>query len=54
MPVSWSCRSGVCHSCVSGLIDGDIDYDPEPIERPEAGTALVCCSRPRSDIALDL
>ena len=54
VPASWSCRTGVCHSCVTGLIDGELHYDPAPIEGPEAGKALICCSQPRSDVVLDL
>lgn len=54
VPVSWSCRSGVCHSCESGLISGDVQYSPEPIDRPVEGNLLICCSIPLSDVELDL
>ena len=54
IPVRWSCRSGVCHSCESGLIDGCIRYSPEPLDPPAEGIALICCAIPTSDIALDL
>jgi ferredoxin len=54
VPVSWSCRTGVCHSCECGLVDGELDYEPDPLERPEKGSALICCSRPASDVALAL
>ncbi len=54
VPVDWSCRTGVCHRCESGLVDGAVAYLPEPLEPPEAGRALLCCSRPASAIALDL
>jgi ferredoxin-NADP reductase/MOSC domain-containing protein YiiM len=54
VPVTWSCRTGVCHSCESGLVDGDVAYGPDPLELPEAGRALICCSRPVSDVALEL
>src|SRR6202790_4612593 len=30
VPVRWSCRAGVCHTCVAGLIDGSITYNPAP------------------------
>ncbi|HEX2571754.1 MAG TPA: dihydroxyacetone kinase subunit DhaK, partial [Polyangia bacterium] len=26
VPVRWSCRVGVCHTCESGLLSGDVDY----------------------------
>ena len=54
IPVRWSCRVGVCHTCESGLIDGRIGYAPEPLDRPSVGNALICCSVPLSDIELDL
>jgi ferredoxin-NADP reductase/MOSC domain-containing protein YiiM len=54
VPVRWSCRSGVCHMCESGLIDGSVSYDPEPLDRPSEGNVLICCSKPLSDIELDL
>jgi ferredoxin-NADP reductase len=54
VPVAWSCRTGVCHRCECGLVDGDLTYLPDPLEPPEQGRALVCCSRPASDIALAL
>jgi ferredoxin-NADP reductase/MOSC domain-containing protein YiiM len=54
VPVRWSCRTGVCHSCETTLIAGDLDYDPDPVEPPAAGSALICCSRPHDAVALDL
>ena len=54
VPVRWSCRVGVCHTCESGLIDGRIVYAPEPLDRPSEGSLLICCSAPLSDIELDL
>jgi ferredoxin-NADP reductase/MOSC domain-containing protein YiiM/ferredoxin len=54
VPVRWSCRTGVCHSCETTLIAGGVDYDPDPVEPPAAGSALICCSRPRDALALDL
>jgi ferredoxin-NADP reductase/ferredoxin len=54
VPVRWSCRTGVCHTCVTGLLSGEVAYDPEPVERPAAGSALICCSRPAQDTVLDL
>jgi ferredoxin-NADP reductase/MOSC domain-containing protein YiiM len=54
VPVRWSCRTGVCHMCESGLIDGEVSYLPEPLDRPAEGNILICCSTPRSKIELDL
>ena len=54
VPVRWSCRTGVCHNCESGLISGSVKYDPEPLEPPAAGNVLICCSRPREDTVIDI
>ena len=34
VPVRWSCRTGVCHTCESGLISGSVGYGPEPLDKP--------------------
>jgi len=54
VPVRWSCRTGVCHTCMTGLIGGSITYNPEPLERPAPGNVLVCCSQPNAGVTLDL
>ena len=54
VPVRWSCRIGVCHTCMTGLIDGSIVYNPEPLERPAPGNVLLCCSQPSAGVTLDL
>jgi ferredoxin-NADP reductase/MOSC domain-containing protein YiiM len=54
VPVRWSCRTGVCHSCESGLVEGTVDYRPDPLECPADGNLLICCSQPRSDVVVDL
>lgn len=54
VPVRWSCRSGVCHNCESGLVSGSVAYDPQPLDNPADGNLLVCCSRPVGDIVIDL
>jgi ferredoxin-NADP reductase/MOSC domain-containing protein YiiM len=55
VPVRWACRTGVCHSCETALLSGSLDYDPEPVEPPAAGSALICCARPSDDgVVLDL
>ncbi len=54
VPVRWSCRAGVCHTCMTGLIGGSIIYNPEPLDRPAPGNVLVCCSQPNAGVTLDL
>jgi hypothetical protein len=54
VPVRWSCRTGVCHSCETTLVAGDVAYDPEPVEPPAEGSLLICCAQPQGDLVLDL
>jgi ferredoxin len=54
VPVQWSCRTGVCHNCETGLISGTVEYDPNPLDPPATGNLLICCSRPKGDVVLDL
>jgi ferredoxin-NADP reductase/MOSC domain-containing protein YiiM/ferredoxin len=54
VPVRWSCRTGVCHECLTSLVSGELTYGPEPLEPPERGSALICCSQPRAEVTLDL
>ena len=54
VPVRWACRTGVCHTCESGLVLGSVGYDPDPIDAPADGNVLICCARPQGDIVVDL
>ena len=54
VPTRWSCRTGVCHNCESGLLSGEVAYDPEPVDEPAAGNVLICCAQPRGPVVLDL
>jgi len=54
VPVRWSCRTGVCHTCETAVISGKVGYDPAPVDDPADGSALICCSRPDEDLVLDL
>ncbi len=54
VPVRWSCRTGVCHTCLTGLISGSVSYQPEPLESPAPGNVLVCCSQPNADVVIGL
>jgi len=54
VPVRWSCRTGVCHNCESGLISGSVAYEPDPLDPPAEGNVLICCSRPQADIVIDI
>lgn len=54
IPVRWSCRTGVCHTCECGILGGQLRYEPKPLDRPARGAALICCSTPETPIELDL
>jgi ferredoxin-NADP reductase/MOSC domain-containing protein YiiM len=54
VPVQWSCRTGVCHTCECALIGGSVQYQPDFLEPPATGNLLICCSRPSGDIEVDL
>ena len=54
VPVRWSCRTGVCHTCESGLVTGAVEYEPQPLDSPAEGNLLICCSRPTGDLVIDL
>ncbi len=54
VPVKWSCRTGVCHTCVTGLVSGEVSYQPSPLEPAPPGSALICCCKPDGELALDL
>ncbi|MGC2201177.1 MAG: 2Fe-2S iron-sulfur cluster-binding protein [Stellaceae bacterium] len=54
VPVRWSCRTGVCHSCETGLIAGIVSYRADPVEPPADGNVLICCSQPQGEIVIDL
>jgi MOSC domain-containing protein YiiM/ferredoxin-NADP reductase/ferredoxin len=54
VPVRWSCRTGVCHNCESGLISGSVSYQPDPLDPPAEGNVLICCSRPQGDVVIDI
>jgi ferredoxin len=54
VPVRWSCRTGVCHNCESGLISGSVSYRPDPLDPPAKGNLLICCARPQGDVVIDL
>ncbi len=54
VPVRWSCRTGVCHTCETAIMSGAVSYAPDPVDDPADGNVLTCCSQPRDDLVLDL
>jgi ferredoxin-NADP reductase/predicted pyridoxine 5'-phosphate oxidase superfamily flavin-nucleotide-binding protein len=45
----YSCRSGICQTCSTRIVSGDVAYVEPPMAPPEEGEALICCSYPRRD-----
>ena len=45
----YSCRSGICHTCMCELEGGEVEYILEPLEPPDPGSVLICCSKPKTD-----
>jgi ferredoxin-NADP reductase/MOSC domain-containing protein YiiM len=54
VPTRFSCRSGVCHICVTPLVDGTITYRQPPLELPAEGSVLICSAQPCTGVVLDL
>jgi len=50
----YSCRSGICHSCMYELLEGEVEYTFEPLDPPYPGQVLLCCSRPKSNLVIDV
>src|ERR1019366_3301275 len=34
VPVRWSCRTGMCHTCATAIMSGAFSYAPEPVDDP--------------------
>jgi ferredoxin-NADP reductase/MOSC domain-containing protein YiiM len=54
VPTRFACRSGVCHTCVTGIVAGTTRYTQPPLEEPSEATVLICCAAPDEDLVLDL
>ncbi|MFC9236387.1 2Fe-2S iron-sulfur cluster-binding protein [Streptomyces decoyicus] len=50
MPTRWSCRAGVCHTCITHLVAGDITYTTQPLDspRPAPSSSAVATRPPKS------
>ncbi|WP_422741960.1 MOSC domain-containing protein [Mycobacterium sp. WMMD1722] len=54
VPTRYSCRSGVCHICVTDIVAGSTEYTQPPLDEPAAGQVLICSAVPRTPLVLDL
>ena len=50
----FSCRAGICGTCTSKIVSGDVTYFEDPLEELAPGELLLCCSRPKTPVVLDL
>lgn len=50
----YSCRSGICHTCISELEEGEVEYVLEPLDPPDEGSVLICCSKPKNNVVVDI
>ena len=50
---AYSCRSGICHTCMCALEDGEVEYVEDPLIPPDPGSVLICCSKPRTNVVVD-
>ena len=50
----FSCRAGVCSTCKSRLIEGEVAYFEEPLDELAAGEVLLCCSKPKGSLVIDI
>jgi ferredoxin-NADP reductase len=54
VPTQWSCRTGVCHTCVTAVLSGEASYVTPPLEAPGDDELLICSARPTADLVIDL
>ena len=54
VPTRYACRSGVCHTCATGVLAGTPTYRQPPLEAPDGATVLICCAAPDDALVLDL
>lgn len=57
VPIASVCSEGVCGTCETAVLSGDVDHRDKvltEIERKSNATMMVCCSRARGEIILDI
>ena len=50
----YSCRSGICRTCMCELTEGEIEYVEEPLTPPDDGSVLICVARPKTRVVIDV
>ena len=50
----YSCRQGICGTCMCKLSEGEVEYEQPPITNVEPGSVLICISKPKTALVLDV
>jgi ferredoxin len=50
----YSCRSGIYHTCVCAWVEGEVECLEDPMDRPDTGRVLICCSRPKTSLGIEV
>ena len=50
----YSCRSGICRTCMCELVEGEVEYVEEPLNAPDPGCVLICVSKPKSKLVVEI
>jgi ferredoxin len=56
LKIPFTCREGLCGTCKSRILSGEVDMRHQGGIRPKeiaAGKFLPCCSRPVSDLSFE-
>jgi len=49
------CRAGMCHTCISTVLDGAFEYVSDDVVTPFGDDdVLICSARPKSDMVIDI
>lgn len=50
-----SCRSGICLTCMTKILAGEVEYLEPPTGTPDPGSVLICISKPKTaEITLEM
>ena len=50
----YSCRSGICRTCMCELVEGEVEYLEEPLNAPDPGCVLICVCRPKTKLVVEV
>jgi uncharacterized protein len=42
----YSCREGICGTCMCKISEGEVAYETPPSTRVDRGSILICISKP--------